>query len=182
MSREAARLVREKGRELMLHLPMEPQGYPEVDPGKGALLTSMNRPELTRTLNRDLEAVPRAKGVNNHMGSRLTEDEGALEVIFRRLKEKDLFFVDSRTTSKSKVDRVAARVGLKTASRSVFLDNVPEPEAVQAQLQRFMAKAATRDGIIAIGHPHPATLEMLAKMAPLIKDRLDLVPVSALVR
>ena len=181
-TREAVREVREKGREMMLHLPMEPQGYPEVDPGPGALLTSMSRSELATTLNRDLEAVPLAVGVNNHMGSRLTEDAGALEVVFRRLKERGLFFVDSRTTSSSRVEEVAARVGLKTASRSVFLDNVAEPGAVQAQVQRLLAKAAEKDGVIAIGHPHPATLETLAKMAPLIKERLELVPVSTLVR
>ena len=179
---KVARLITQKGRELMLHLPMEPHGYPGVDPGQGALLSTMDQAELAATLERDLDSLPGAVGVNNHMGSLLTEDKGALVIIFRRLKEKGLFFIDSRTTAKSKVEEVAALIGIKSARRSVFLDNVPEPEAIQAQLQRFMAKAESKEGTIAIGHPYRATLEALEAMSGELRSRLELVPASRLVR
>jgi len=171
-----------RGREVLVHAPMEPHDYPQVNPGPGALLTTMNRSELVSTLTRILASVPPARGVNNHMGSKLTEDEGALKVIMAELKKKGLFFIDSRTSPFSKGLKTAQEAGVKTAERSVFLDNVTDPDAIRAQLRRLTARARKEGRAIAIGHPHPQTAQVLAAMAQELKQELDLVPAGRLVR
>ncbi len=97
--REIVRMAREKGLDLMLHLPMEPLEYPAVNPGPGALMSAMTPDALIRQLNDDLDAVPYIKGVNNHMGSRLTASSDQMNQILSSIKKRDLFFIDSRTTT-----------------------------------------------------------------------------------
>jgi polysaccharide deacetylase 2 family uncharacterized protein YibQ len=178
---KAARAASRKGMEVIVHAPMEPHDYPRVNPGPGALLTTMDRTELVTTLDKILASVPQAKGVNNHMGSKLTEDEGALKIIMSELKKKGLFFIDSRTTPFSKGFQTARKAGVKTAERSVFLDNVTDPDAIRAQLRRFAARARKEGRAIAIGHPHPQTAQVLAAMAEELKKELTLVPAGRLV-
>ncbi len=90
---------------MLLHLPMEPHGYPHPDPGPGALLAGMPPEELRQVLLADLATVPGAAGANNHMGSRLSEDEGALAVILAVLRERGLFFLDSYTSPRTRAGR-----------------------------------------------------------------------------
>ena len=93
-----ARLAHSKGFEVMLHLPMEPNEYPLINPGPGVLLTSMSPGQLINQLNEDLDDVPFIKGVNNHMGSKMTTIAPQLHQIFSILKKRNLYFIDSRTT------------------------------------------------------------------------------------
>ncbi len=170
-----------QGREVMLHLPMEPKGYPQVNPGPGALLGSMDRSQLEDTLAEDLSWLPWAKGANNHMGSRLTEDAERLEIILGELKARGMYFIDSRTTPFSRVMEVAARLGLPAAQRSIFLDNVPEPQAIKAQLGRLVARAREEGRAVAIGHPHPQTRRVLIEAAQELETQIQVVPASRLV-
>jgi polysaccharide deacetylase 2 family uncharacterized protein YibQ len=182
-SKSIARRVRQSGRELLLHLPMEPKGYPEVDPGMGALLTEMTDMELMAALRKNLDSLPHIKGVNNHMGSEFCEHEEKLKVVMRELKNRGLFFVDSRTTSRTQAYRVAQEEEVPSAERNVFLDNIQNPQAVRRQLKRLIQLAKLKGEAIGIAHPHEVTLKVLKEDIPKLSGNgIELVPVSQLVR
>jgi len=176
----AGRLHR-KNREILLHLPMEPLEYPQVDPGPGALTSNMTREELVSQLENDLRAVPFAVGVNNHMGSKLTQDAEKMAMILSVLKRKNLFFVDSRTSAKTRCALVAKRLGLPFAQRQVFLDHVQDPHAIRFQIKRLISIANKRGVAIGIGHPYAVTWRVLKENLDKIKSQVQLVPVSSLV-
>jgi polysaccharide deacetylase 2 family uncharacterized protein YibQ len=118
-----ARLASSKGLEIMLHLPMEPVEYPEVNPGPGTLLSSMTPDELINQLEENLNTMPSVKGVNNHMGSKLTAESTQMYQIFSVLKHRGLFFIDSRTTSDSLCKPSARLFQVPFAQRDVFIDH-----------------------------------------------------------
>ena len=179
--RQVADAVYAKGFESMLHLPMEPVEYPHIDPGKGALLTSMTPDELIEQLNQNLEEVPHAKGVNNHMGSLMTTRSTQLYQIFTVLKKRDLFFIDSRTTAETLCKPSARLFQLSFSERDVFLDNVQQAKAVRRQLDQLLEIAGSHGGAVGIAHPYAVTVEVLREMLPEMKKKVDLVPASALV-
>lgn len=170
------------GREVLVHMPMEPRNYPEEDPGPGAILRSMD-PEDARaaTLNA-LEAIPHAIGLNNHMGSRVTTDPVLTGMVIRTLKEKGIFFLDSRTTASSVAYDMARRLGLRSAARKVFLDDVFDPYYIGMMLDELFATARRDGSAIAIGHLNHATLEALrANLWKADKYGVRLCPVGELV-
>jgi polysaccharide deacetylase 2 family uncharacterized protein YibQ len=181
-SKSIARRIHDAGQELLLHLPMEPTGYPDVNPGVGALLVEMTDVELVKTLRKNLDAFPYVKGVNNHMGSRFCEYERKLRPVMLELNTRGLFFLDSRTTGKTKAYTVAQELHVPSAKRNVFLDNIQNPRAIRAQLKRLTELARLRGGAIGIAHPHEVTLEVLRREIPkLSRKGVELVPVSQLV-
>ena len=181
-SKSIARRVSQAGRELLLHLPMEPKGYPEVDPGIGALLTEMTDMELAAALRENLDSLPNIKGVNNHMGSEFCENEEKLRIVMRELKNRGLFFVDSRTTSRTQAYRVAQEEEVPSTERNVFLDNIQSPQTVRRQLKRLIQLAKLKGEAIGIAHPHEVTLKVLKEDIPkLSSNGIELVPVSQLV-
>jgi len=179
-SRKLAQEASEKGKEVILHMPMEPHGFPEINPGKGALLMSMAEGELHRQIHENLEAIPFIKGVNNHMGSRFMEDDQRVSILIKELKERNLFFLDSRTTPKTVGYRIAKKMDIKTGQRDVFLDNNSYDEAEIKKNILALAKIAKTEGkAIGIGHPHPATIKSLREMIPKLKKRgVEIVPLS----
>jgi polysaccharide deacetylase 2 family uncharacterized protein YibQ len=180
-AREIAALAARRGLEVMVHLPMEPLSYPKLKPGPGALLIAMSPAQLRRTTREDIKCVPGATGANNHMGSRFTESRRALAPVLSVLKKRGLFFIDSFTSPRSAAWALAREMGLRTGRRSVFIDHDPSPQAVRRQLRRALALAKRRGGVIAIGHPHRATLDVLEEMAPLLRKRVRLTKASALI-
>ena len=181
-SKSIARRIHDAGQELLLHLPMEPTGYPEVNPGVGALLVEMTDVELVQTLRKNLDAFPYVKGVNNHMGSKFCQDERKLRPVMLELNTRGLFFLDSRTTSKTKAYTVAQELHVPSAERNVFLDNIQNPRAIRAQLNRLIELARLKGGAIGIAHPHEVTLEVLRREIPKLSGKgVELVPVSQLV-
>ncbi|HYG62196.1 MAG TPA: divergent polysaccharide deacetylase family protein, partial [Thermoanaerobaculia bacterium] len=171
--------LRRRGVEMLLHLPMEPRNG--EDPGPGALRLGMSDEELRQLTVAALRAVPGASGVNNHMGSGLSAHEPSMEAILGLLATRRLFFLDSRTSAESVGYRVATSLGIPAAERQVFLDDDQTPEAIRTQFQRLLGLARTRGAAIAIGHPHPATLAVLADEVPRARDMgYEFVPVSFL--
>jgi uncharacterized protein len=152
------------GAQVLCHLPMQP--VHGQNPGPGALLYGMSEAELRDATTAALAAVPGAVGVNNHMGSRLSADERSMRAVLAVLKERGLFFLDSRTSPESVGYRLASRLGVPAAERQVFLDSDPRPEIIREQFLRTLELARKRGAAIAIGHPHPATLAMLAAEVP----------------
>lgn len=159
----AADLARRRA-PFLVHLPME--GRPGADPGPGALTTAMTGDELVARTREALAAVPGAVGANNHMGSVLTADSWAMERVLREVAGRGLFFLDSRTSGDSVAYRTARDLGMPAAERQVFLDPDAAPEAVRGQFLRLLDLAHDRGAAIAIGHPHPATLAVLALEVP----------------
>ncbi len=170
-----------RGHEVLLHLPMEAHGSSATGPGM--LTADLDRTALQARVLAGLAAVPGARGVNNHMGSALTRRPELMRWVMSALRAHGgLFFVDSRTTHETVAFQVAGEFGLPRAERDRFLDNVVEPDAIRAELLALVEEARAKGSALAIGHPHPQTLAVLAEVLP----RLDtlgvaLVPVSELI-
>jgi uncharacterized protein len=182
VSAEVAEEAARRGDQVMLHLPMESE--PGVASAEDIeLRVGMTREQVERALAGMLETVPHAAGVNNHQGSRATADPALMEALMAALRERGLFFIDSRTTAATVAYDTARRWGVPAASRKVFLDDSPKREAILAQLE-LAARDALRDGsAVAIGHPHPATIAALTEGVPRLEARgIRLVFASDLVR
>jgi len=164
-SRETADILRAGGKEVLLHLPMEPLD-PGANPGPGEIRVGMTAAEIASLVASDLADVPGATGVNNHMGSRASADRATMTAVFAVLRRRRLFFLDSRTTAFTVAAEEAARGGVACLSRSVFLDDTPDEASVVAQLDRAVEEARAQGAGIAIGHPHAATLAVLERELP----------------
>jgi polysaccharide deacetylase 2 family uncharacterized protein YibQ len=148
----------------------------------GFITPFMDDEELHWVLERDFNSIPFVVGVNNHQGSLMTRDEEAMSRVMKYLAERDLFFVDSRTTSESIAYDVAREQGLRTAKNKVFLDNEKDVEYIKERIEVLMQEARQRGDVIGICHIHPATVEALRQMLPVIeKSEIELVFASQLV-
>ena len=177
-----AQRARAAGHELLVHVPMAPRSA-AADPGPQALYPEMPPAELRTRLAWALSRFEDYVGINNHMGSRLTESASALRPVLRELRARGLMFLDSRTTAASAAPALAAELGLPFAQRDVFLDNVRERAAIAANLDQAAARARKRGAAVAIGHPYPETLAVLADWLPKAAAKgVALVPVSAVAR
>jgi polysaccharide deacetylase 2 family uncharacterized protein YibQ len=180
---QVAELAYAGDREVILHTPMEPQGYPAVNPGEDALFVEYSDQEIRRRLEQFLAHIPHVTGINNHMGSRFTEDARALTPVMKSLQEKGLFFVDSRTTGRTLAAETARLYNVPTMDRDVFLDNVAEVDAIVTQIKKLESKARKKGMAIGICHPYPETLEALRRELPGLAERgISLVPVSVLLQ
>ena len=179
--RDQARAARGRGHELMLHLPMEPTG--RNDPGPGALLVSMTDNEIRQRTATALDSFEGFAGVNNHMGSRFTAFRPGMETVLRQLKPRGLMFLDSRTTKDSVGDQTAQELGVPGIVRHVFLDDDESIDAVRRKLADAEAVARRQGFVVAIGHPHEATLQALAEWLPTVQGKgLALAPATAVLR
>jgi polysaccharide deacetylase 2 family uncharacterized protein YibQ len=169
-STEFAATLHDRGFELLCHLPMEPEGFPRISPGDGAVLMSMSDAEISKTTRTNIEAIPFARGVNNHMGSRATADRRVMTEVLGALP-KGMYFIDSRTTGSSIAGSVAHSMRVKTASRNVFLDDVQDVAAIRKQLDELAQTAASKGVAIGIGHMHPATMQVLTEEAPRLRAK-----------
>ncbi len=154
-------------REILLHLPMEPSdpGPMQLDPAE-VFLRAGDAPSLLRDKTlAALDRVPVAVGVNNHMGSKLTADPAAMAAIMPALRERGVFFLDSRTTPATVAASSAEAAGLPTISRDVFLDHDPDPEAIRAALANAVERSRERP-TVAIAHPSSAVVEVLREELP----------------
>ena len=149
-----------RGHLILAHVPM--QALDGRDPGPMALKPGMAADEIARRLGWNLARVPDAVGVNNHEGSRFTADAALLLPVMVTLKARHLFFLDSRTSGSSVGEFAARQAGVMTGGRDIFLDDDQSPTAIQAQLAALVATAKRQGAAIAIGHPHDATLKLLA--------------------
>ena len=179
---DMAARARAKGHELMLHVPMEPLGD-EIDAGPHALTVGASETELLKRLAWGLDRFPGYIGINNHMGSRFTQDERGMQVVLAELKRRNLLFLDSRTIGNTVGDKLAAGMGVPHVMRDVFLDNEMDEAAVIKQLMQAERVAARTGQAIAIGHPHPATIAAIRAWMPKAEARgFVIVPLSAVAK
>ncbi|MBF0434356.1 MAG: divergent polysaccharide deacetylase family protein [Magnetococcales bacterium] len=168
-SKEVAQLAETQGKELILHQPMQPIGYPGIKPGPGALFTGMSESQIDEILANNFREFPQAKGLNNHMGSLLTDDTQAMDAVMRYLKPRGLFFLDSRTSNRSVGYSRARALGIPATQRDVFIDNAPNKVATLKKLAELVTIAKQFGQAVGIGHPYQSTLEALREWLPTLK-------------
>ncbi len=180
---EIADRAHRSGREVMLHLPMQPEPGSSVATGPGEIRIGTSSEEVASIIERDLDSVPYSAGVNNHMGSRATANPALMADVMKVLAERRLFFVDSRTTADSVALDLARRQGIPAFYRSVFLDDTETVEYSLGQLRELRRVVEAQGAALAIGHPYPTTLAALAQFFPEFERAgIQLVPASQLVR
>ena len=171
--------LRRRQEEILCHLPMEAKGG--ANPGPGALLLSMSQGELRQATAKALDAVPGAVGVNNHMGSGIAANQEAIATVVSVVGQRELYFLDSRTTHETLGYSIARQMGIPAAERQVFLDTKRDRDFIRGQFQKLLQEATRRGGAIAIAHPYGETLDILAEEVPKALDQgFDFVPTSTL--
>ena len=178
------RADRRRYREILLHLPCEPEDPAKMlagdEPGETFLRVGDPPENLQAALRAALNRVPGAVGVNNHMGSRLTGERAAMDALMPELRARGLFFLDSKTTPASQGVAAAEAAGVPTLARDIFLDVDPAPGAVLAQLERAAERARDRPTVV-IAHPSPAVVETLREGLPRLRARgIGVYPLSEL--
>ena len=169
------------GHEIIAHLPMEPKASMNVSPD--VLTVKMNEKQVAEGLNGMLDKFPGIAGVNNHMGSRFTEDAERMDVVMKELEKRGLFFLDSKTTPHSAGEKAAKDNRVRYVSRNVFLDNEDKFDYVMRQLRQTEAIARKNGYAVAIGHPKEQTYNALKVWLPTLKSRnLRLVHLSEIVK
>ena len=169
------------GHEIIAHLPMEPKASMNVSPD--VLTVKMNEKQVAEGLNGMLDKFPGIAGVNNHMGSRFTEDAERMDVVMKELEKRGLFFLDSKTTPHSAGEKAAKDNLVRYVSRNVFLDNEDKFDYVMRQLRQTEAIARKNGYAVAIGHPKEQTYNALKVWLPTLKSRnLRLVHLSEIVK
>ena len=178
---ELAERAHRQGKEIMLHAPMSNRhNYPL---GRGGLKTGMQRTEFLAVLRENLANIPHIKGVNNHMGSQLTEQAEPMGWLMDELHQRQLYFVDSRTSAMTQALTVAEKIHLPSRKRDVFLDDERTTSNIKHQLIRALKLAQQRGSAIAIGHPYPETLSELEQLQPLLAQyQVRLVKASQLMQ
>lgn len=169
-------------KDVMVHLPMEALSGKAIGPG--GLYQNMSRQAFEKTLVASIRAIPHAIGVNNHMGSLLTRKHRAMDWLMQQLAIRHkLFFVDSRTTQNSQALLHANLNGVMNTGRDIFLDHVVQTDSIKQQFKRLIWQAQRHGSALAIGHPHPQTLDILDQELPRLAEMgVKLVPISYLIR
>ena len=177
---EMARALHAEGREVLLHLPMEPGPGHGPGPGPDAIMVGQSSARVAELVRHALTVVAGARGVNNHMGSRATADPATMRAVMEALRGSGLYFLDSRTTPDTVAERTARELGVPALHRDVFLDVVSDPAAIRRALAKAVSRARADGAAVAIGHVHPLTLEVLRSELEAGLDGVQLVPPSRL--
>ena len=168
------------GHEIWLHLPMEPISGAHDHPMM--LRASMSKDEINEVLDAALSSFNGYVGVNNHMGSLLTQDEAAMDIVMTQLSQRGLYFIDSKTIGNSVAYKIARAHGVKTAKRDVFIDHIATKEYIQISLDETKRTAQEKGFAIAIGHPNGLTIDALSNWIPKLEEEgFEIVPASELV-
>ncbi len=171
----------DNNKEVMLHLPL--QSVEHHKPTPGTLKLHMTQQQFSQQLKKNIASVPHIRGINNHMGSLLTQHPGHMDWLMSKISNLDnVYFVDSLTSNKSVVTQAATSHQVPNLMRDIFLDPDFKPETIRNQFDRFISIAKKNGHAIAIAHPYPKTLEFLrANLDQLAENGIELVPVSKLV-
>lgn len=165
-----AELAKKAGKEVIVHMPMESHTATRGEE-KYVLNTSMTSAEIERRVERAFRELSVADGMNNHQGSKATENDRLMRVVGLTLKRLNKYFLDSRTTAKSIGESVMNEIGVRTGRRLVFLDNEFDPDLIRSQLVELAAKATSQGIAIGIGHAKPNTLSVLQEEIPRLKSQ-----------
>lgn len=171
---------RELGKDILIHVPMEPKSKDKYSDDTKMLKEDMSDEEIKSLAEKFIKSVPYAKGVNNHMGSKFTEDREKIKAFLDVVKDRGMFFLDSRTSPNSIAYDCGKELGLKTFKRDVFLDHELSEDKISRQLDLAIEEAKKKGYAIAIGHPHPETIKVLKRRFPEISRVVKIVPLTDL--
>lgn len=173
--------ARANNHEAMIHMPMEPLKA-SIDPGPMALMKDMSQKEIIHALEHNLAQAKGYVGINNHMGSKFTQDPQAMDSVMRILRKRGLLFVDSRTINSSVALEYARLNQVPSQTRDVFIDHYPTVDFIEKSLRIVEKKAKRKGYAIAIGHPYPQTLETLKDWMEGLDDKgFELAPVTSVI-
>jgi polysaccharide deacetylase 2 family uncharacterized protein YibQ len=178
LAKEIARIAHQNNLEVMLHLPLESINSQGGNHIEGIILSQMSKEDILKTVEANLDQVPYVTGVNNHMGSKITANEILMSVVLEPLKKRNLFFVDSRTTSRSKAYDVAQTLGIPSAYRHVFLDGENREDYIKGKMIELFRLAQRRGKAVGICHPTGKTLRVLRENFHLV-EKYNIEPVFA---
>ena len=182
-SKLIAREINNKGREIILHLPLEPTPSEVMRLERNTILTNMDAKQIRDIFIEDLNSIVYARGVSNHMGSKATSDLAVMEVIFREMHKKNLYFLDSLVSKKSVCEKLARKRNVKFAKRDIFLDNESDPAYIKGQINKLRLRALRLGYAVGVGHDRMITLEVLKEAMPqLEKEGFQFVFVSDLAK
>lgn len=176
--REMAEKAYQQGREILIHMPMKPISHQPLE--KNTLTPEMSASEIEQHIVTAIKRVPHAKGMNNHMGSAMTADLAAMINVMRVLSHYDLYFLDSVTIANTRVNEAAKVFTLPTLRRNVFLDDIKAEVQIRKQFAHAISFARKHGSSIVIGHPYPATIDVLQQTLFKLPDDIELVAVSTL--
>lgn len=180
-SSDVLEMIKSDGRVAMLHLPMEPVDRSAMSEGSSTICTDMSKDRILELTRKAINSLPGVSGVNNHQGSKATADSATMTTVLQELRNQDLFFVDSRTSSKSVARDKAVAMGVPTARNDIFLDNSSDVQAIRKQIYKAMDIAEKNGSAIAICHARPNTAKAWSMYAEEIKNTgIELVPITDL--
>ncbi|ADN00523.1 Putative periplasmic protein [Dickeya dadantii 3937] len=177
-ARDMATKAHAQGREVLIHLPMAPMSKQPLE--RDTLRPDMSSEEIARILRDAVNKVPYAVGLNNHMGSAMTASLPGMQKVMQAMTAYRLYFLDSMTIGSSQASRAAAGTGIKVLKRKVFLDDTQNVADIRRQFSRAVEIAQRSGYAIAIGHPHPTTIQVLQQMLPTLPADIVLVRPSQL--
>ena len=161
----------------MIHFPLEASNFRGEE--KDTLHVEDSYERIEKRVAQIRKWYPNAKYTNNHTGSKFTENEAAMDKLFRALVKYDFIFVDSRTTGKTVAKKMAKKYNMPYIVRNVFLDNEQDFNYIQNQLKKAIRIAKKNGQAIAICHPHAISMKVLRESEHLLKD-LELVYLNQL--
>lgn len=182
-SAHLAELAHQQDKEVMLHMPMQAIGENRL--GDGGLTLDMSKNDFLSTLKSNLNSVPHISGLNNHMGSLLTQHPGHMTWLMEALssEHQHLFFVDSRTTDDTVAHKIATEYKVPAINRNIFLDNVRSESEIRQQFNKLIKHAKLNGTAVAIGHPYPETIAFLEKALPTLRQQgIELISTSSIIK
>jgi uncharacterized protein len=183
-TKEDAEMAKKNGHEVLVHLPMEPKRGKRSWLGPGAITTNLSNEEIRKRVEAAIKEVPHAVGMNHHMGSRATENERVMRIVMEVCKKHGFFYLDSKTTGKSVVAKLANEIGVPYVENNIFFDDIYTIEHISKQANRLSERLVKSEQMIAIGHvgiTGPKMVSVLKEYIPLYKQKAEIVPLSALV-
>ncbi|WP_397334530.1 divergent polysaccharide deacetylase family protein [Paenibacillus sp. 1011MAR3C5] len=183
-TKEDAEAAHKLGHDVIVHMPMEPNKGLKKWLGPGAITADLSDEDVRRRIEEAIDNVPHAIGMNNHMGSKITADERIMRVVLTVCKERGLFFLDSRTTFKTVVPKIAEEVGITLLSNDVFLDDVYTEQHISKQVSVLRKHLETHDSAVTIGHvgpPGKKTATVLKQSIPGMQNIATFVKLSDMI-
>jgi uncharacterized protein len=183
-TKEDAELAYEKGHQVIVHLPMEPKKGKKSWLGPGAITTDLSDKEIKERVEKAIKDVPHAVGMNHHMGSKATEDERVMRIILEVCRTKGLFYLDSKTTGKSVIPKLATELGVPYLENDLFFDHVYSASHIHRQASKLAKQLEDRQQFIAIGHvgvTGEKVVSALKTYIPEYEKMAEIVPLSALI-
>lgn len=180
-TKQDAELAHQLGHEVILHLPMEPLKGKRSWLGPGAITSNLSNEEIYKRVNDAIDSVPYAVGINNHMGSKITADKRIMKIILGICKERNLYYLDSKTTKKSVVAELATELGVPFLENELFFDEVYTTNHIVKQTNQLIKKTEVDDSIIAIGHVGivgEKTASVLKQYIPKLQEKAEIVTLS----